>query len=80
MVKTLAYVMVQTGSGKALNAAREIAAIPGVCTAHPVTGVYDIICHVEADSIDQLASTVVDQIQRVNGVDRTETALVIHTD
>ena len=52
--------------------------MPGVRAAHAVTGVYDVVCQVEADSLDELANTVVDRIQGVEGVIRTETALVVH--
>jgi len=80
MPKTLAYVLIQAGSGKALSASRAIAQVPGVTSAHAVTGLYDVICHVEADSLEQLAGTVVNRIQRVEGVERTETALVVQSD
>ncbi len=80
MAKTLAYVLVQTASGQALSAVRAVREIGGVTSARAVTGLYDMICQVEADSLEQLAGTVVNRIQAVGGVERTETALVIHTD
>ncbi len=78
MAHTTAYVLVQTASGNALTATRAIAAMHGVRAAHTVTGVYDIICQVEAESLEELAGTVVDRIQGVEGVRRTETALIVH--
>jgi len=80
MGKTLAYVLVQTRSGTALSAVDAITRVPGIVSAHAVTGLYDIICQVEADSLEELAGTVVNRIQAVEGVERTETALVVGTD
>lgn len=80
MAKTIAYVLVHTSSGKALSATKSIKEVGGVITAHAVTGLYDVICRVEADNLEQLAGTVVDRIQAVAGVERTETALVVQND
>ena len=77
MALTSAYVLVHSSSGSALSAARVIAGIAGVKAAHAVTGVYDVICQVEAQDLDELANTVVDRIQGVEGVERTETALIV---
>jgi DNA-binding Lrp family transcriptional regulator len=78
MPHTLAYVLINASSGRALDAAKAIEGIEGIRTAHAVTGIYDIICLVEAESLEVLANTVVDQIQAVDGVERTQTALVVH--
>jgi DNA-binding Lrp family transcriptional regulator len=78
MPHTLAYVLIQTASGKALSAAEGIVDIQGVKAAHPVTGAYDVICLVEAENLPALAGTVVERIQAVDGVERTETAVVVH--
>lgn len=75
---TLGFVLVKTDSGKALDAVEEIQDIEGINTASAVTGQYDIICLVEAEDLDGLAGTVVEKIQRVEGVQRTETALAVH--
>ena len=79
MADTVGYVLIQTAPGRALEAATALAQIPGIKAAHPVTGVYDIICQVEAASLDDLAGTVVERIQSVDGVERTETALVVRS-
>jgi DNA-binding Lrp family transcriptional regulator len=74
----LGFVLVRTSSGEALSAVDGIKDVKGVNTAYAVTGEYDIICLVEAEDVDGLASTVVDRIQQVSGVERTETALAVH--
>lgn len=79
MPHTLAYVLIRAASGQALNAAEKLRGLGVVKQAYAVTGTYDIICLVEAESLEALANTVVEQIQQVPGVERTETALAVHT-
>jgi DNA-binding Lrp family transcriptional regulator len=73
----LAYIFIETTQGKARVISREIAQIPGVKTAHTVTGPYDVITFVETDSISFLGDFIVSKIQAINGVLRTLTNVVI---
>ncbi len=72
-----AYIFIETTQGKARFIARQIAQIPGVKTAHSVTGPYDVITYVEADSITVLGDFIVTKIQAIPGVLRTLTNVVI---
>jgi DNA-binding Lrp family transcriptional regulator len=72
-----AYIFIETSQGKARSIAREISQIPGVKTAHSVTGPYDVITYVEADSINVLGDFIVTKIQAIPGVLRTLTNVVI---
>jgi len=72
-----AYIFIETTQGKAKTIAREIAQIPGVKTAHTVTGPYDVITYVEAESIRVLGDFIVSKIQATAGVLRTLTNVVI---
>ena len=54
----------------------EISKIEGVKTAHPVTGMFDIIAYVEASDINSLTGIVRGRIQTIEGVLRTHTAIV----
>jgi DNA-binding Lrp family transcriptional regulator len=72
-----AYIFIETTQGKAKMIAREIAQIPGVKTAHTVTGPYDVIAYVQADSIKVLGDFIVSKIQATAGVLRTLTNVVI---
>jgi DNA-binding Lrp family transcriptional regulator len=72
-----AYIFIETTQGKARSIAREIARIPGVKTAHSVTGPYDVITYVQADSINVLGDFIVTKIQATPGVLRTLTNVVI---
>jgi len=72
-----AYIFIETTQGKAKMIAREIAHIPGVKTAHTVTGPYDVIVYVETESIKVLGDFIVSKIQAIAGVLRTLTNVVI---
>jgi DNA-binding Lrp family transcriptional regulator len=72
-----AYIFIEATQGKAKTVAREIAKISGVKIAHAVTGPYDVVAYVEADSISVLGDFIVSKIQATSGVLRTLTNVVI---
>ena len=71
-----AYVLIKIAPGKSRSITEQVAKIDGVKTAHPVTGIYDIIAYVEASDINSLTGMVRGQIQTIDGVARTHTAIV----
>jgi DNA-binding Lrp family transcriptional regulator len=71
-----AYVLLKIAPGKSRSITEEISRIEGVKTAHPVTGMFDIIAYVEASDINSLTGTVRGRIQTIQGVMRTHTAIV----
>jgi DNA-binding Lrp family transcriptional regulator len=73
-----AYVLIQTEVGKAAGVARQIRDIAGVVLAEDVTGPYDVIARVEADSIDELGRLVVSHVQLIEGITRTLTCPVVN--
>ncbi|MFV0461863.1 MAG: Lrp/AsnC ligand binding domain-containing protein [Nostocoides sp.] len=73
-----AYILIQTEVGKAADVAAEIGAIHGVVTAEDVTGPYDVIARVEADTVDDLGTLVIAKIQDAGGITRTLTCTVVH--
>lgn len=73
-----AYILVQTGVGRAAEVAERIRDITGVTLAEDVTGPYDVIVRAEAPSVDELGSLVVAKVQTVDGITRTVTCPVVH--
>lgn len=71
-----AYVLLKIAPGKSRSITEEISRIEGVKTANPVTGMFDIIAYVEASDINSLTEIVRGQIQTIEGVRRTHTAIV----
>lgn len=72
-----AIVLVQAEVGESSSVAHAIAELGGVTLADVVTGPYDVIARVEAESIDELGRMVVSSIQAVTGVTRTLTCPII---
>lgn len=68
-----AYVLIQTEVGRAEVVAKQLAALPGVVTAESVTGPYDVVLRISADTLAVLQSDVVPAVQQVSGITRTLT-------
>lgn len=75
-----AYVLIQTEVGKAADVANAVGRIQGFVTAEAVTGVYDVIVRAEAESMDELAKSVVSKVGQIEGITRTLTCTVVHLD
>jgi DNA-binding Lrp family transcriptional regulator len=73
-----AYVLIQAEVGKAAGVARQMRDIAGVVLAEDVTGPYDVIVRVEAESIDALGQLVVSHVQMIEGITRTLTCPVVN--
>jgi DNA-binding Lrp family transcriptional regulator len=73
-----AYVLIQTEVGRAAGVATLLREIAGVVVADDVTGPYDVIARVEADSIDELGRLVVTHVQSIAGLTRTLTCPVVN--
>jgi len=71
-----AYVLIKIAPGKSRTITEQIAKIEGVKSAHPVTGMFDIIAFLEAVDINHLTGIVRTRIQTIEGVMRTHTAIV----
>ena len=72
-----AYVLINALPGRALEVVEKIRSVPGVTAADAITGEYDVIASFEARDFAVLGSAVVDKIQKLDGVRRTVTCLVL---
>jgi DNA-binding Lrp family transcriptional regulator len=73
-----AYVLIQTEVGKSAQVTAQVARLDGVISSLDVTGPYDVIVQVEADSIDLLGQMVVSRMQLTEGVTRTLTCPIVN--
>ena len=73
-----AYILIQTDVGRAASVASAIAGLEGVAMAEDVTGPYDVIARVEAQTVDELGKLVIAKVQDVEGITRTLTCTVVH--
>lgn len=72
-----AYVLVNVRAGHSKKVAAELARLPGVRSAHACWGVPDVIAYVEVESQQELDALVMDKIQKMDGVDRTDTHIAL---
>jgi DNA-binding Lrp family transcriptional regulator len=75
-----AFVLIRVGTGEHLNFARvakeEIAKIEGVMEVYFVFGRYDLVAHVEAPTLEELARMIRDKMRGVPGVLSTESLII----
>ncbi|MDT5324334.1 MAG: hypothetical protein QOF25_1486 [Mycobacterium sp.] len=65
--------LIQTEVGRAEVIAKQLATLPGVLWSEYVTGPYDVVVRIGADSLRDLQSNVVPSVQQVTGITRTLT-------
>ena len=73
-----AYVLIQTEVGKSAQVSAQVAVLDGVISALDVTGPYDVIVQVEADSMDDLGKLVAARVQLTEGITRTLTCPIVN--
>jgi len=67
----------QTKAGFVESVVKKLKEIPEVKETHPVTGGIDIIVKVEGKDVETIAKTILAKIHNIEGVDRTETHIVV---
>lgn len=65
--------LIQTDVGRAEVVAKQLAELAGVVSAEYVTGPYDVVVRIGADTMTQLQESVVPSVQQVAGITRTLT-------
>ncbi len=73
-----AYILVQTEVGKAGAVSDAIREMPETVAVENVTGPYDVVAKVQAETLDDLGRLVVARIQEFPGITRTLTCPVVH--
>ena len=75
---TKAYVLIETAVGKTKDVLDALRGIDGVREADAVTGEYDIVAVVEADSLNNIGELVTGSIHTIGGIQRTTTYLSVN--
>ncbi len=75
-----AFVLIETAVGKTREVVTKIKQLKGVKSVDPVTGPYDIIAIIEADSLNDIGDLVTGKIHPIAGISRTVTCLAIWAD
>ena len=75
------YILVETEVGRTQavgRAMRELSSgLARVTAVDTVTGPFDVIVQLEADDLDQLGKCITEELQHVDGVQRTTTCLSV---
>jgi DNA-binding Lrp family transcriptional regulator len=74
---TRAYVLIETAVGKNREAMTALKRLTGVSEVDVVTGPFDLIVMVEADSLAGIGDLVTARIHPIPGINRTVTCLVV---
>jgi DNA-binding Lrp family transcriptional regulator len=74
-----AFMLIQTEVGRAEVIAKQLATLPGVLSAEYVTGPYDVVVRIGAETLDALKADVVPSVQQVSGITRTLTCPIAAT-
>jgi DNA-binding Lrp family transcriptional regulator len=72
-----AYVLINVRAGYSKTVARALTDLPGVLYAHACWGVPDVFGYIEVDSQRQLDDLVMERIQKMEGVERTDTHIAL---
>ncbi len=71
-----AYILVNTQSNVIWNVAEAVLKIEGVKNANAVTGQFDVVALLQFPKMEDLGN-IIDKIQHLNGVRRTQTLITI---
>lgn len=72
-----AYVLITTANKETKNALGKLRATRIVQSSDAVTGPYDIIAVVEGEDMDTLGQLITEQIQSIDGIERTLSCIVL---
>ena len=77
MAETRAYVLVETAVGRVSGIAVALRGMPGLVSVDSITGPYDLIIVLEAESLAEVAELVTEHVHTIGGVVRTVTCLAV---
>jgi DNA-binding Lrp family transcriptional regulator len=75
MIKT--YILIETKVGQAVRVARRIHGLEGVRAVEVVTGPFDVIARVDAESLHDLAHGTLARIHAIEGITHTLTCPIV---
>ena len=79
-LKLVSYILIQLAPGTTKTAVEAISKIKGVKMAHAVTGPFDVIAFAEVPDLTTLSDLILAKIQNIEGVLKTQTAIVVSPD
>jgi len=72
-----AFILIETVVGRTKEVVAGLNSLEGVKSVDTVTGPYDVIAIIEADSLNEIGDLVTQKIHPVVGISRTVTCLAV---
>ena len=72
-----AFVLIDTTGNHTKTAYKTLTRIQGIKAVYPVTGPYDLIAQVEAETLEELNDLIMVRLRGVDGITKTNTAIVL---
>ena len=72
-----AFVLIETAVGKSKEVVAALRQLQGMKSVDTVTGPYDVIAVIEAETLNDIGDLVTGKIHPIAGISRTVTCLVI---
>ena len=76
------YVLVETEVGRTQAVGMELRRLTSdaaqVLSVDTVTGPFDVIMQLEAEDLDRLGKCITDEVQQIDGIQRTTTCLAVN--
>ena len=72
-----AFVLIDTTGNHTKTAYKTLTRIQGIQAVYPVTGPYDLIAQVEAETFEELNDLIMVRLRGVDGITKTNTAIVL---
>jgi DNA-binding Lrp family transcriptional regulator len=72
-----AFILIETVVGRTKEVVAGLSGLEGVKSVDTVTGPYDVIAIIEADSLNEIGDLVTQKIHPIVGISRTVTCLAV---
>mgnify|MGYP001160035808 CR=1 FL=1 len=72
-----AFVLIETAIGKTRAVATSLGQIESIKSVDTVTGPYDIIATIEAETLNDIGAVITSKVHAIDGISRTVTCLVV---
>ena len=73
-----AFILIEVAGDHTKSAYKTIQRLAGVRACYMLSGSYDILVHVEAETLEALSDLLLSQIRSVDGVTKTTTCMVLN--
>ncbi len=77
MMSAKAFVLIETAVGKTKGVIASLKQLTGIESVDTVTGPYDIIAVIEAETLNDIGDLITGQIHAIDGISRTVTCLAV---